>query len=126
MLLPLLATTRSGMPSPLRSASCDGAGGEQAGGAVAQRGRLPPAVIDDDAVEALVGVDDVLGAVAREVGHGQRHGLVGLAIGLEGAVAVAQQHQDIAERVADEQVGLAVVVDVGDGQAGGVGAGVDR
>ena len=59
-----------------------------------------------------------------EVGHGQGDGLVGLAIGLEGAVAVAQEDQDVAVRVADEQVGVAVVVDVGDGQAGGIGAGV--
>ena len=69
----------------------DGAGGEQAGGPVAQHGGLVAAVLDDDAVEALVGVDEVGLAVAGEVGHGQGDGLVGLAVGPEGAVAVAQQ-----------------------------------
>ena len=83
---------------------------------IGQHGRFAGAVIDDHAIEALVGVDDVLGAVAGEVGHGQLDGLVGLVVGLEGAVAVAQQHQDVAVGVADEQVELAVASEVGDGQ----------
>ena len=98
-----------------------GAGVEQAGGSIGQDGRIAGAVIDDHAIEALVGVDDVLGAVAGQVGHGQLDGLVGLVVGLERAVAVAQQHQDVAVGVADEQVELAVAVDVGDGQAVGFG-----
>ena len=104
------------MPSPFRSASVDGAGVEQAGGLIGQHGRIAGAVVDDHAVEPLVGVDDVLGAVAGEVGHGQLDGLVGLVVGLEGAVAVAQQHQDVAVGIADEQVELAVAREVGDGQ----------
>ena len=88
---------------------------------IGQDGRIAGAVIDDHAIEPLVGVDDVLRAVAGEVGHGQLDGLVGLVVGLERAVAVAQQHQDIAVGVADEQVELAVAVDVGDGQAVGFG-----
>ena len=85
-----------------------GAGLEQARRLIGQDGRIAGAVIDDHAIEPLVGVDDVLRAVAGEVGHGQLDGLVGLVVGLEGAVAVAQQHQDVAVGVADEQVELAV------------------
>ena len=45
--------------------------------------------------------------------------LVGLAVGLEGAVAVAQQDQHVAVGIADQQVELAVASHVGDGQAVG-------
>ena len=96
------------MPSPFKSASCDCPGIEQAGGLIGQNGRIAGAIVDDHAIEALVGIDDVFGAVAGEVGHGQLDGLVGLVVGLEGAVAVAEQHQDIAVGIADEQVELAV------------------
>ena len=47
--------------------------------------------------------------------------LVRLVIGLEGAVAVAHQDQDVAVGIADEEVELAVAGDVGDGQAVGFG-----
>ena len=77
---------------------------------------LPGAVVDDHAIEPLVGVDDVLGAIAGEVGHGQLDGLVGLVVRLEGAVAVAQQHQHVAVGVADQEVELAVAGEIGDGQ----------
>ncbi len=93
-----------------------GAGLEQAGGLIGQHGRVAGAVVDDHAIEPLVGVDDVLRAVAGEVGHGQLDGLVGLAIGLEGAVAVADQDQHVAVGVADQQVELAVARQVGDRQ----------
>ncbi len=109
------------MPSPFKSASCHGAGVEQARGLIGEHGPTAGPVIDDHAVEALVGVDDVVQAVAGQVGHGQLDGLIDLVVRLEGAVAVAQQHQDVAEGIANEQVGLAVVGDVGDGQPGGIG-----
>ena len=66
----------------------DGPGREQTRGPVAQHGGLAGAVLDDHAIEPLVGIDEVGLAVAGEVGHRQRHGLVGLAIGPEGAVAL--------------------------------------
>ena len=98
----------------------DGAGGEQAGGLVAQHGGLAGAVLDDHAIEPLVGVDEVGLAVAGQIGHGQRHRLVGLAIGAEGAVAVALQDEQIAVSVADQEIGYSVAIDVGDRQAGGL------
>ena len=90
-----------------------GAGGEQAAGAVGHHVRLSAGVIDDDLVEPLVGVDEV-GRGAPVGQDRQGHVLVGIAIGPEGAVAVAQEHEDIAVGVADEQVELAVAVDVGE------------
>ena len=103
------------MPSPLRSASLT-APGESRPSERSPRtwSALVAAVLDDDAIEPLVGVDEVGLAVAGEVGHGQGDGLVGLAVGPEGAVAVAQQDQHVAEEVADQQVGDAVAVDVGE------------
>ena len=88
----------------------DGAGVEQARGLIGQHGGVAGAVVDDHAIEPLVGVDDVLRAVAREVGDGQLDGLVGLVVGREGAVAVAEQDQHVAVGVADQQVELAVPV----------------
>ena len=93
--------------------------------AVAHDGGVPAAVVDGDGVGPLVGEDEVVLPVAVEVGDRQGDPLLGAAVGPEGAVAVAEQDQDVAEVVADEQVGPAVGVDVGDAQAGGVAAGVD-
>ena len=84
------------MPSPFRSASLTAPGSSRPVDLIGQHGRIAGAVVDDDAVETLVGVDDVLRAIAGQVGHGQLDGLVGLVVGLEGAVAVAQQHQHVA------------------------------
>ena len=123
-MLPLLATIRSLMPSPLRSASCTAPGASRPVERLPTTVCLAPAVIDDDAVQALVGEDEVLGAVT-EIGHGQRDVLVGSLVRLERAVAVAQQHQHVAELVADQQIELAVAVDIGDGQARGVVAGIE-
>ncbi len=65
-------------------------------------------VIDDHAIEPLVGVDDILGAIPGEVGDGQLDGLVGFVVGREGTVAIAEQDQDIAVGVADQQIELAI------------------
>ena len=112
------------MPSPFRSASTTAPGASRPLERSATVCRLAAGVIDDDPVEPLVGEDEV-GRGAAVGQDRQRHVLVGAVIGLERAVAVAQEHQEIAVGVADEQVGLAVVVDVGDGQAGGIGSGGD-
>ena len=112
------------MPSPFRSASLTAPGESRPVAWSPSTVVWPAAVLDDHAIEPLVGVDEVGLAVAGEVGHGQRDGLVGLAIGPEGAVAVAQEDQHIAVGVADQEVGHAVAVDVGDRQAGGLGPGV--
>ena len=110
------------MPLPFRSASAT------APGASRPVDWSPSTVVwlvpycDDHAIETLVGVDEVGLAVAGQIGHRQRHVLVGLAIGAEGAVAVALQDEQIAVRVADQEVGHAVAIDVGDRQAGGVEA----
>ena len=103
----------------------DGAGREQARGLIAQHGGPACPVIDDHAVEALVGVDDILGAIPREVGHGQLDGLVSLVVGLERAIAVAQQHQDIAIGIAD-QAGRVCRLPVRSARVSPVGLGADR
>ena len=108
------------MPSPFRSASATAPGLSRPVAWSPQHGGLAGAVLDDHAIEPLVGVDEVGLAVAGQIGHGQRHGLVGLAIGAEGAVAVALQDEQVAVGVADQEVGDAVAIDVGDGQAGGL------
>ena len=86
-----------------------GAGLEQAGGLIGQDGRIAGPVVDDHAVEALVGVDDVLRSRCR-VRSATASAMAWLASrsGCEGAVAVAQEHQHVAVGVADEQVELAV------------------
>ena len=112
------------MPSPFRSASLTAPGESRPEAWSPSTVVWLGAVLDDHAIEPLVGVDEVGLAVAGEVGHGQRHRLVGLAIGAEGAVAVALEDEHVAVSVADQEVGHAVAIDVGDRQAGGLGAGV--
>ena len=109
-MLPLLATIRSRMPSLLRSASVTAPGVIRPVEHRPGRWCLPPAVIDDQLVEALIGVDKCRWAVAGQGGHGQRDWLVQVADGLKRAVAVADQDPHVSQRVADQQVGLAVAV----------------
>src|SRR5262249_472289 len=59
------------------------------------------------------------------VGDDKGDGVVGADEGTEGAVAVAEDEQDVAEFIAHHEVGLAVVVHVIDGQAAGSVAGKD-
>ena len=49
-------------------------------------------------------------------------GLVSLVVGLEGSIAFAQQHQDIAIGIADQEVEFAVSRQIGEGQPVGLGA----
>ena len=125
LLHPLLATIRSAIPSPFRSASVTAPGAsrpeERSPSGVFAR----PVILDGDTVEPWFAEDDVLGslpvrsATARSV-------LVRPPVGLEGAIALAQQGQDVAVGGADEQVRLAVAVDVGDRKSGRIGPDIDR
>ncbi len=81
---------------------------------------LAAAVIDDYAIEPLVGVDNVLRAVAGEVRHGERDRLIRRLVGLERPVAAAQQDQQVAMGVTDEEVEVAVAIQIGGRQAGGI------
>ncbi len=108
-----------GIVRPVQFSQRHGAGVEQAGGLIGQDGRIAGTIVDDHAIESLVGVDDVLGAIAGQVGNGQLDRLVGVSVGLEGSIALAEQHQDVAVGVADQEVEFAVAVDVDDGQAVG-------
>ena len=129
-----IRTTRSGMPSPLKSptASENGAGrGVEA--ALRLEGAVAPAQQDRDVAGVVVRDHDVGDAVAVEDRRSPARGGNweardrGLAAGdegadgelagsLEGAVAVAQQHADrVRQRVGDDQVELAVAVEVGQG-----------
>ena len=65
------------------------------------------------------------GAVPFGGVDGQRHLLVEIADGLERTVAVSEQDLHVAQGVADEQVGIAVTIQVGDGQAVGLETHVD-
>ena len=99
-----------------------GAGVQDALRAIAQDlRRRGDAGLDRDAVLALVGEGENVWPVRPEVGHRQGDLLVDVA-GREAPLTVAQEHEHVAVAVADEQVGEAVAVDVGDGQAGRVGA----
>ena len=79
-------------------------------------------------IQALVGEDEIVLAVP-EIDDGQRDAVLDALVGLEGAVAVAGQDEDVAVGVADEQVEVAVGSaaagpgDVGDGDAGRIVAG---
>ena len=124
-MLPLLATIRSRIPLLLRSASVDRARGDQPGrDASAQNGRDAADGLNDELIGELIGEDErgrrgSVGGVDR-----QRDLLVEVLDGLERAVAVADQDLHVAQRVADEQVGIAVAVQVRDGQAIGLEADV--
>ncbi len=93
-----------------------GAGVEQSGGLIGQNGGIAGAVVNDHAVETLIGVNDVLRAVASQVGDGQFDRLICLAVGREGAIAVAEKYQDITINIADQDVELAVVRQVNEAQ----------
>ena len=101
-----------------------GGRGKDTLGEVGQDLRSGTAGLDRDLVEAVIGEgEDVLPCVS-EVGHRQGHLLIDFVIGHKAPVAVPQQHEHVAIGVADEQVGHAVAVDVGDGQPRRVRAGV--
>src|SRR5271166_6782428 len=124
LLPPLLATIRSGgVLTAVEIGHRDRPGGQKARRR-AHRNPLTPTVIDDHVVEVLARVDDVLGALPCKVGHGQCHGVSDVEQRPERAVALTCKHQDVAVLVADEQVEVAVVPEVGDGQPGWVEAGI--
>ena len=97
-----LAVTMSGMPSPVRSATATENGCRPVAKVVLGReadALIVPAQVHQhaDGVAGRVGDDDVGPAVAGEVGHRQRIGLVADRedlLRLEGAVAVAHEHAD--------------------------------
>ena len=74
-------------------------------------------------VERLIGKDDVVRTLAGKVGNRQGDLALGPPIRLKSPVAVAQQHEHVAEIVADEQVEVAVAVAIVGGQARGQVAG---
>src|SRR5271166_2064905 len=124
LLPPLLATIRSGgVLTAVEIGHRDRPGGQKARRR-AHRNPLTPTVIDDHVVEVLASVDDVVGAIPCKVGHGQGHGVSEVEERPERAVALAYQGQNVPVRVADEQVEVAVVPEVGHGQPGRVEAGV--
>ena len=125
LLPPLLATIRSGLAVAVEIGHRDRPGGQKAR-RCAHRNPLTPTVIDDHVVEVLASVDDVLGAIPCKVGHGQCHGVSEVEERPERAVALTYQGQNVTVLVADEQVEVAVVPEVGNGQPGWVEAGVDR
>ena len=113
----LLTVTRSGRPSPLTSATTVWTG-DWSVAKVCCAWKVPSPLFSRTltAVVAVVGGDDVGLAVAVDVRHRDRVGPgadgEGL-LGLEGAVAVAQQHAHrVVEGVGGDEVGDAVAVDV--------------
>ena len=104
----------------------DGARGDQPGGRISQDGRTAADGLNDELIGELIGKDKRgRGCSARRV-DGQRHLLVEVSDRLERAVAVTDQDLHVAQRVADEQVGLAVAGQVGDRQAIGFKSNVDQ
>ena len=123
LLPPKLATTRSGLPSPLTSPTATERGDEPtAKVAGSAEGAVAVAQQHAHGVAAVVGDDEVGLAVAVDVRD--RHGYWVRAGGevdraAEGAVAVAEQHAHgvvvgAADAIGDDEVGLAVAVDVRD------------
>ena len=110
------------MPSPLRSASLTAPGESRPEEKSPSDLRLVGAVLHDHAIEPLVSVDEIGLAVAGQIGHRKRHGLVGLVVGAERAVAVTLQDEQITIDVADQEIGYSVFIDVGYRQAGRLGA----
>ena len=103
----------------------DGARGDQARcDASAKHGRDAADGLDDELIGELIGEDERGRRVAAGSVDRQPDLLVEVLTGLERAVAVADQDLHVAQRVADEQVGVAVAVQVGDRQAVGLEADV--
>src|SRR5262249_41999591 len=129
LLLPLLATIRSGMPSPSRSARTTALGASSPEDASPSTLWAPSRVITTrffpgSARIEVAALDGPADCTARPTRRGARLGdRVG---GQERAVAPAVEDQHVAESVRDHQVGRAVAVDVGDGQPGGLEPGDDR
>ena len=121
---PLLTTMMSGLPSPLRSATATAPGAWRPWLRPWTKLWVSPYWIESWSIDVLLRTNSGL-AVAVEIADGQADGLVGPLVRLERAVAVAQDDQQVALVVADQQVGDAVAVDVAHGQAGRVVAGVD-
>ena len=117
LLLSWLATARSGLPSPLKSATATEAGLVPT--AIVDGGREGAVAVAEEhahGVAAVVGDGEVGLAVAVQVRHRDRAGPQPGGVvdrGGEGAVAVAEQHaHGVAAVVGDGEVGLAVAVEV--------------
>src|SRR5947209_7082659 len=100
----------SWMPSPVRfchtgvtGPASDRAGGQEAVVAIFEEGPARLRILNRDAVERFASQDEIVLAVAAEVGDCQGH-IAAESLRLKRAVAVAAQDQHVAVVVADEQV----------------------
>ena len=129
LLLPLLATIRSRIPLLFKSAQCDG----HLGVTSPVDGDLPrtvtfhrPRFERRSLIGELIGEDKCGRGRSVWCVNGHRHLLVEVLDRLERAVAVSDQDLHIAQRVADEQVGLAIARQIGNRQAIGLKSDIDQ